>query len=145
MAFRFIGGLKGGNTKSGIVFGSPGCPYKSIRPACEGAVLSVMCDRELYQDELPFPITEEDAEDYAREEHQVDIPMTEWFRTKQAPLSIGEFFVCRSPEVLRTSLSRDNTPRTPIRTISHQHSTPDDTTGTPTRPSSHYGTPERHV
>jgi hypothetical protein len=110
LPFRFIGGLKGRQLPGGgdLTFGMECNIYKVISPGGDtsSAILIVTaCDRDLAQDELPFPVTDEEAEEYARKEHQVDIPVADWTKLEYSPLAIGEFLVCRSPQVLAGSIS----------------------------------------
>jgi len=112
LGFRVIGGLKGrDSTCQGLSFGNPSSPYKAICPAADGAVLSIMCDRDLAEDEFIYPVTDEEAEEYARDEHEVDIPIAEWQNAVNATLNIGEFLVCRSPDVIRRAISPRTSPQ----------------------------------
>ena len=104
------GGLKGKSSDGGqLTFGIPGNAYKVLSSMGDGTALRIACYRELSQNELPYPVTDEDAEEYACDEHQVDIPVAEWCKLDHSPLSIGDFLVCRSPEVFRTAISRVTT------------------------------------
>ena len=96
LPFRIIGGLKG------RTFGTPLSPYRStFPPNTERAILSIICDTELGEDQLIFPVSEQEAESYALREHHVDIPVNEWHNPMLSPLSIGAFFACRSPHIMR--------------------------------------------
>jgi hypothetical protein len=104
LPFRVIGGLKG---KS---FGSPLSPYRSIRPPADGVNMSIICDKELGDGDLIYPVTNEEAEEYAFDEHQVKIPVEEWHNPAHSALSIGEFLVCRSPFVVKKEIAQPQAP-----------------------------------
>ena len=97
------GGLRGGHPDgaSGVnPFGALKSPYKAIRATEEDVCVRIICESELGQDELPYPMSEVDAEEYAIEEHQIATPLSDWPKATKSPMKIGEFLVCRSPELI---------------------------------------------
>ena len=104
LPFRIHGGLKGGHadgTSEVAAFGNCSCSYKAIHSNDEDVVIRIVCQRDLEQDELPYPMSNKDAEEYASEEHKVELPIANWPKSNaQLSMRIGEFLVCRSPGLI---------------------------------------------
>ena len=80
-------------------FGSALSPYRSMLPPnTESAILRIICDSQIGEDQLIFAVPDQEAESYAlREFHHVDIPVNEWHNPMFSPLSIGAFFCLSVP------------------------------------------------
>ena len=113
LPFRIHGGLKGGHsdgTSAISTFGYNNCPYKAIHSTDADVIVRIVCERELGSDELPYPMSDEDAEEYAMDEHHVSIPIADWSKSSEAPMRIGEFLFCRSPELISQINTRRDRP-----------------------------------
>ena len=93
-----------GSSSKGLEVGNavlPDYPYKLIRPTVAGASMSISCVRKWKDNEYPFPITDDEAWEYAKLEHEVDIPVDDWPKLMTAPFNVAEYLYCRSPDYVR--------------------------------------------
>ena len=66
-------------------------------------------------------MSDEDAEEYAMDEHHVSIPIADWSKSSEAPMRIGEFLFCRSPELISQIDTRRDRPNVLDLSPQNQH------------------------